>query len=41
MPIESRDDGISLTLKRPEASALAAVAEIGLDAGRLRPAAAR
>jgi hypothetical protein len=40
MPIESRDDGINVTLKRPEASALAAVAEIGLDAeevlGRIR-----
>ena len=32
MPIESRDDGITVTLKRPEAAALAAVAEIGLDA---------
>jgi hypothetical protein len=30
--IESRDDGISVTLKGAEASALAAVAEIGLDA---------
>jgi hypothetical protein len=30
--IESRDDGIAVTLKRPEAAALAAVAEIGLDA---------
>lgn len=30
--IESRDDGVTVSMKRPEAAALAAVAEIGLDA---------
>ncbi len=30
--IESREDGISLPTKRPEAAALAAIAEIGLVA---------
>jgi hypothetical protein len=30
--IESRDDGITVSMKRAEAAALAAVAEIGLDA---------
>ena len=30
--IESRDDGVIVPIKRPEAAALAAVAEIGLDA---------
>jgi hypothetical protein len=30
--IESRDDGIAVKLKRDEAAALAALAEIGLDA---------
>ncbi len=38
--LESRDDGISVSMKRTEAAALAAVAEIGLDAedakGRIR-----
>lgn len=38
--LESRDDGIICSLKRPDSAALAALAEIGLDAeeaqGRIR-----
>ena len=35
--IESRDDGIAVTMKRAEAAALAAIAEIGLDADDALP----